>query len=157
MSIYFNRERLGVYSKASLSSPSNQSVRAGPNHSTESDDTDLTGAELDLFGSQSAASESALQSLSLVSDQDPVHVTRRVEEANAIADAQLSTPDRRVEFGVHKPSGRVTIKITETKNGAVVERELPPKAFLRLYERLRSAEQAGTDPLTRGSLIDFDG
>ena len=160
MSIYFNRDRLGLYNKVGQSAQRPHAARGSPSGNSDSKSTDsveLSGAQEDLLSYTSSASESGLQAVALAQAQDPVFVARSVEEANAIADARLSTRDRKVEFGLHEPSGRITIKITEEHNGSVVERELPPKAFLKLYERLRETQTLDGVSAPKGSLVDFDG
>ena len=160
MSIYFNRDRLGLYSKVGQIAQRPHASRGSPaSHGNDksADSVELSNAQEALLSSTSSASESGLQAVALAQAQDPVFVARSVQEANSIADTRLSTRDRKVEFGLHEPSGRITIKITEERNGSVVERELPPKAFLKLYERLRETQSLDEVAAPKGSLVDFDG
>ena len=159
MSIYFNRGRTGQLGKGGLSGQGPSNPRAGPvdGSSSKGESSETTSAEQELFSSMSSGSESGLQAAIMSSSADPVHVKRTVAEANELAKSRFSTNDRSVEFGVHQPSGRITITIREELNGSTIEREIPPKAFLKLYERLKSADINQDPDATRGSLIDTDG
>jgi uncharacterized FlaG/YvyC family protein len=88
---------------------------------------------------------------------DPIHVKRAVKEANKLAETQFSTSQSSGEGGIHQPSGRITITIREDLNGTTIEREIPPKAFLKLYERLREAQDLSSAETPRGAMIDLDG
>jgi uncharacterized FlaG/YvyC family protein len=156
MSIYFNRGQVG---KGGLSGQAPGNPRGSPSGSSRSTDesTETTSVEQELFSTTSAGSESGLQAAIMSQPVDPIHVKRAVKEANELVKSQLSVRKSSVEFGLHKPSGRITITIRENLNGAVIEREIPPKAFLKLYERLKEAQgMPGEDP-HRGALIDLDG
>ena len=159
MSIYFNRGHTGQLGKGGLSGQGPSNPRAGPSGSASSsgDANETTSAEQELFSSTSAASESGVQAAIMSAEVDPVHVKRAVSEANDIAKSHFSTNDRQVEFGVHQPSGRITITIREELNGETIEREIPPKAFLKLYERLKASKTSSDVEPTRGTLIDTDG
>ena len=113
MSIYFNRDKLGLYNKVGQSAQRPHAARGSPSSNTggrSADSVELSGSEEALLSSTSSASESGLQAVALAQAKDPVIVARTVEEANSIADARLSTRDRKVEFGLHEPSGRITIR-----------------------------------------------
>ncbi|MGB0647999.1 MAG: flagellar protein FlaG [Bradymonadia bacterium] len=152
MSIYFNRGQVG---KGGYSGQAPNNPRGSP--SGDSKASEITSAEEQLFATTSAASESGMQAAIMSQPVDPIHVKRAVEEANELAQTQLKPHQSSIEFGVHKPSGRITITIREDLNGATIEREIPPKAFLKLYERLKEAREAPVDTPHRGSLIDVDG
>ena len=156
MSIYFNRGQVGIggYSGQAPSNP-----RGSPAGETGTSDaaTETTSAEQELFSTTSAGSESGLQAAILSQPVDPIHVKRAVKEANKLVESQFSAHQSSVEFGLHKPSGRITITIREDLNGATIEREIPPKAFLKLYERLKEARDVSADDPHRGALIDLDG
>ena len=159
MSIYFNRGQTGQVGKGGLSGQAPSNPRGSPsddaNSSAESSET--SAAEKELFSTTSAASESGLQAAIMSAPSDPIHVKRAVKEANKLAESKFSTGDRSVEFGLHQPSGRITITIREELNGSTIEREIPPKAFLKLYERLKDAEVGQSAETPKGALIDLDG
>ena len=159
MSIYFNRGQNGQLGKGGLSGQGPSNPRAGPTEgsSSKGEVGETTSAEQELFSSTSSGSESGLQAAIMSAAADPVHVKRTVAEANELAKSRFSTNDRSVEFGVHQPSGRITITIREELNGSTIEREIPPKAFLKLYERLKNADMGQDQNMTRGSPIDTDG
>jgi uncharacterized FlaG/YvyC family protein len=156
MSIYFNRGQIG---KGGLSGQAPSSPRGSPADSSRStnESAEATSAEQELFSTTSAGSESGLQAAIMSQPADPIHVKRAVNEANELVKNQLSVHQSSVEFGIHKPSGRITITIREDLNGAVIEREIPPKAFLKLYERLQEAQKTPSEEPHRGMLIDLDG
>lgn len=156
MSIYFNRGQVG---KGGYSGQAPSNPRGSPSGESESSDsaTETTSAEKELFSTTSAGSESGLQATIMSQSADPIHVKRAVKEANKLAETQLSTNHSSVEFGIHQPSGRITITIREDLNGTTIEREIPPKAFLKLYERLKEAQDLSNAETPRGTMIDLDG
>jgi len=156
MSIYFNRGQIG---KGGLSGQAPSNPRGSPSGSSRSahGSSETTSAEQALFSTTSAGSESGLQATVMSQAADPIHVKRAVNEANELLKTQLSVHQSSVEFGIHKPSGRITITIREDLNGAVIEREIPSKAFLKLYERLQDAQMTPSEEPHRGALIDLDG
>lgn len=89
--------------------------------------------------------------------QQPVEETslmRAVDEANALAEAQLTTRTRSVTFEQHTVSGRQVITIKEeAANGEVTTRQLPPDSFLRMLERLKEARGEGEE-VRPGTLVD---
>ena len=156
MSIYFNRGHVG---KGGLSGQAPINPRGSPANSSRSttESNEKTSAEQELFSTTSAVSESGLQAAFMSQPADPIHVKKAVNEANELVKSQLSVHQSTVEFGVHKPSGRITITIREDLNGAVIEREIPSKVFLELYERLQEAQKGPSEDPHRGALIDLDG
>ena len=156
MSIYFNRGQVG---KGGYSGQAPSNPRGSPSGESDSADSaaEATSAEQELFSTTSAGSESGLQATIMSQPADPIHVKRAVKEANKLVETQFSTSQSSVEFGIHQPSGRITITIREDLNGATIEREIPPKAFLKLYERLKEAQDSSNNEPTRGALIDLDG
>jgi uncharacterized FlaG/YvyC family protein len=94
--------------------------------------------------------------MALSQEPDPGTVKRAVKEANELASAEFKAHQSSIEFGVYKPSGRITITIREDLNGAVIEREIPPKAFLKLYERLKEAKEGLGPSNHRGNLLNVD-
>jgi uncharacterized FlaG/YvyC family protein len=159
MSIYFNRGQTGQVGKGGLSGQAPSNPRGSPSDDANSsaDTSETSAAENELFSTTSAASESGLQATIMSAPADPIHVKRAVKEANKLAESKFSTGDRSVEFGLHQPSGRITITIREELNGSTIEREIPPKAFLKLYERLKDAEVNQSSETPKGALIDLDG
>lgn len=159
MSIYFNRGQTGQVGKGGLSGQAPSNPRGSPSGeaSSASGSSETSSAESELFSTTSAASESGMQAAIMSTPADPIHVKRAVEEANKLAETKFSASNRSVEFGMHQPSGRVTITIREELNGATIEREIPPKAFLKLYERLKETENTDSEGPPKGTLIDLDG
>lgn len=158
MSIYFNRGQTGQVGKGGLSgqAPSNPRGSPSDDKSSGTETKETSAAENELFSTTSAASESGMQASIMSSAADPIHVKRTVDEANKLAETKFSSGDRSVEFGLHQPSGRITITIREELNGSTIEREIPPKAFLKLYERLKEAEVSKSPDAPKGTLVDLD-
>ena len=158
MSIYFNRGQTGQIGKGGLSGQAPSNPRGSPSDeaSSSAEASETSAAENELFSTTSAASESGIQASIMSAAADPIHVKRAVTEANKLAETKFSTSDRKVEFGLHQPSGRITITIREELNGSTIEREIPPKAFLKLYERLKEAEATQSTDAPKGTLVDLD-
>ena len=85
MSIYFNRGQVG---KGGYSGQAPNNPRGSP--SGDSKANEVTSAEEQLFATTSAASESGMQAAIMSQPVDPIHVKRAVEEANELAQTQLS-------------------------------------------------------------------
>lgn len=85
----------------------------------------------------------------------PQNLDRAVEQANAIAEANLRATNRSVTFSKDDSSGRIQITIREEgADGEEVLRQIPPSSFFRLVERLQSLND-GSDG-HRGALVDLD-
>jgi len=84
---------------------------------------------------------------------EPADLDRAVEEANQLSEPSLRATNRRVVFGRHEGSGRITITIHEQVNGKEVERQIPPESLLKLVERLKTL--GNDDPrATAGSIVE---
>ena len=98
--------------------------------------------------------ESGLEAIAMAS-VDPVQMTRAVEQANAVSETAMRARNRSVQFGFDAQSGRVTMTITEELNGEEVTRQIPPREFLNMVERLQGYSEG--DSLPKGSIFKLDG
>jgi uncharacterized FlaG/YvyC family protein len=86
---------------------------------------------------------------------DPAIVPRAVEQANALAETVMRSENRSVEFRFREDTNRITMTITEEVNGEEVVRQIPPKQFIDLVEKLQSLAESASGP--RGTLLNIDG
>lgn len=98
--------------------------------------------------------ESGLEAVAMAS-VDPVQMTRAVEQANAVSETAMRARNRSVQFGFDTQSGRVTMTITEELNGEEVTRQIPPREFLNMVERLQGYSEG--ESLPKGSIFNLDG
>ena len=85
----------------------------------------------------------------------PQSLDKAVEQANALAEANLRATNRSVTFSKDERSGRIQITIREEGvGGEEVLRQIPPSSFFKLVERLQSLNDDGGPP--RGALVDLD-
>ena len=134
----------------SSSNKGRSSDSAGPVSAPESAQTDSASDVVGSLGPESGLAASAKAAV------DPAQVTRAVEQANAISETTLRARNRSVEFQYDDGSGRVTMTITEERNGEQVSRQIPPDEFLALAERLKEYADDGSG-YPPGMLFSSDG
>ena len=101
-----------------------------------------------------AGPESGLEAMAM-KEVDPAIVPRAVEQANALAETVMNSGQRSVEFSFRENTSRVTMTITEEVNGKQVVKQIPPKQFIDLVEKLQQLADSQDRP--RGTLVSIDG
>jgi hypothetical protein len=117
-------------------------------------ETEVSSAETVANTLGTPGPESGLEALAM-SSVDPALMTRAVEQANAVSETALRATNRSVNFQFDDRSGRVTMTITEERNGEEVTRQIPPDDFLDMVDRLQGYSEG--DALPRGTLLNLDG
>ena len=152
---------INVYQAYAGQSIRPSSVGESPGRRGQSQETTAAVSEVEAPKGEQVAQtlgtpgpESGLEAVAMTS-VDPALVTREVEQANAIAESALRAKNRSVHFGFDSGSGRVTMTITEERNGKEVTRQIPPMEFLEMVDRLKGYSE-GND-LPKGALLDLDG
>ena len=101
-----------------------------------------------------AGPESGLEAMAM-KEVDPAIVPRAVEQANALAETVMNSGQRSVEFSFRENTNRITMTITEEVNGEEVVKQIPPKQFIDLVEKLQRLADSQESP--RGALLNIDG
>ena len=67
----------------------------------------------------------------------------------------MNSGQRSVEFSFRENTNRITMTITEEVNGEEVVKQIPPKQFIDLVEKLQRLADSQESP--RGALLNIDG
>jgi len=154
MAINFNQLFVGQPIRTSVAGESSSSSERSNNETAPVGETEVSrgGRVAHVLGV--AGPESGLQAIAM-KEVDPAIVPRAVKQANALAETALRAQNRSVEFRFREDTNRITMTITEEVNGEEVVRQIPPKQFLELVEKLQSLAESTDGP--RGTLLSIDG
>ena len=89
-----------------------------------------------------------------IKEVDPAIIPRAVEQANSLAETAMRAQQRSVEFSYRENSDRVVMTIREERNGEEIVREIPPKQFFELVDKLQTLAETKETP--RGTLVSID-
>ena len=153
MAINFNQLFVGQPIRTSVAGEKSSSSRSD-NETGPVSQTDVSkgGRVAHVLGV--AGPEDGLQAMAM-KEVDPAIVPRAVEQANALAETVMRSQNRSVEFSFRENTNRITMTITEEVNGEEVVRQIPPKQFMDLVEKLQSLVESKDGP--RGALLSIDG
>jgi uncharacterized FlaG/YvyC family protein len=151
MAVNLNQLVTGTTVARAPTTPDAVAARVQPRKAESSGKTEL--AKAPEPGSRAETAEPLEAEATGAQQVEPADLDRAVEEANQLSESTLRASNRRVVFGRHEGSGRITITIHEQVNGKEVERQIPPESLLRLVERLKALGK--DDPrATAGSIVE---
>jgi len=154
MAINFNQLFVGQPIRTSVAGEKPSSTDRSNNETAPVSETDVSkgGRVAHVLGV--AGPENGLQAMAM-KEVDPAIVPRAVKQANALAETVMQSQRRSVEFSFREDTNRITMTITEEVNGEEVVRQIPPKQFIDLIEKLKNLAASSDDP--RGTLLNVDG